>query len=64
MGPLVGVRTWGGVIGIDSRYSLVDGTVVTQPRYSFWLEGHGWGVENHGVDPDIEVVMTPQDRAA
>ncbi|MFI6385963.1 PDZ domain-containing protein [Nonomuraea sp. NPDC050540] len=65
IGPLVGTRTWGGVIGIDSRYSLVDGTVVTQPRYSFWLEGgHGWGVENYGVDPDIEVVMTPQDRVA
>ncbi|MEV4101958.1 PDZ domain-containing protein [Nonomuraea sp. NPDC049649] len=64
IGPLVGVRTWGGVIGIDQRYSLVDGTVVTQPRYSFWLEGHGWGVENHGVDPDVEVVITPQDRTA
>ncbi|WP_219508331.1 S41 family peptidase [Nonomuraea ceibae] len=64
IGPLVGVRTWGGVIGIDSRYSLVDGTAVTQPRYSFWLEGPGWGVENHGVDPDIEVVITPQDRVA
>ncbi|MFG1698977.1 PDZ domain-containing protein [Nonomuraea sp. NPDC049309] len=64
IGPLVGVRTWGGVIGIDSRYSLVDGTVVTQPRYSFWAEGPGWGVENHGVDPDVEVVITPQDRAA
>ncbi|SEM52228.1 S41 family peptidase [Nonomuraea pusilla] len=64
IGPLVGTRTWGGVIGIDSRYSLVDGTVVTQPRYSFWLEGPGWGVENHGVDPDVEVVATPQDRAA
>ncbi|MEV0384113.1 PDZ domain-containing protein [Nonomuraea sp. NPDC050643] len=64
IGPLVGVRTWGGVIGIDSRYSLVDGTRVTQPRYSFWLDGPGWGVENHGVDPDIEVVMTPQDRVA
>ncbi|MGW2153122.1 S41 family peptidase [Nonomuraea sp. NPDC001699] len=64
LGPLVGTRTWGGVIGIDSRYSLVDGTVVTQPRYSFWLEGPGWGVENHGVDPDIEVVITPQDRVA
>ncbi|WP_328808119.1 S41 family peptidase, partial [Nonomuraea antri] len=38
IGPLVGTRTWGGVIGIDSRYSLVDGTMVTQPRYSFWLE--------------------------
>ncbi|TMR88547.1 S41 family peptidase, partial [Nonomuraea basaltis] len=64
IGPLVGTRTWGGVIGIDSRYTLVDGTRVTQPRYSFWLEGPGWGVENHGVDPDIEVVITPQDRAA
>lgn len=64
IGPLVGVRTWGGVIGIDNRYTLVDGTVVTQPRYSFWLEGPGWGVENHGVDPDVEVVMTPQDRVA
>ncbi|MEV0595404.1 S41 family peptidase [Nonomuraea cavernae] len=62
IGPLVGTRTWGGVIGIDSRYSLVDGTVVTQPRYSYWLEGQGWGVENYGVDPDVEVVMTPQDR--
>jgi tricorn protease len=64
IGPLVGTRTWGGVIGIDSRYSLVDGTVVTQPRYSFWLEGEGWGVENHGVDPDVEVVVTPQDLVA
>jgi tricorn protease len=64
LGPLVGTRTWGGVIGIDSRYQLVDGTRVTQPRYSFWLEGHGWGVENHGVDPDVEVVTTPQDRVA
>ncbi|MFB4281435.1 PDZ domain-containing protein [Nonomuraea sp. MTCD27] len=64
IGPLVGTRTWGGVIGIDSRYSLVDGTRVTQPRYSFWLDGPGWGVENYGVDPDIEVVITPQDRVA
>ncbi|MFI6321811.1 S41 family peptidase [Nonomuraea sp. NPDC050556] len=64
LGPLIGTRTWGGVIGIDMRYALVDGTVVTQPRYSFWLEGQGWGVENYGVDPDIEVVITPQDRVA
>ncbi|GIH47113.1 tricorn protease [Microbispora rosea] len=64
IGPLVGTRTWGGVIGIDSRYWLVDGTVVTQPRYSFWLEGEGWGVENHGVEPDVEVVATPQDLVA
>jgi tricorn protease len=64
LGPVVGTRTWGGVIGIDGRYSLVDGTSVTQPRYSYWFEKFGWGVENYGVDPDIEVVATPQDRVA
>jgi tricorn protease len=64
IGPVVGTRTWGGVVGIDMKYELVDGTSVTQPRYSFWLEGKGWGVENYGVDPDIEVPVTPQDRVA
>ncbi|ACU34631.1 peptidase S41 [Actinosynnema mirum DSM 43827] len=64
IGPVVGTRTWGGVIGIDMRYSLVDGTGVTQPRYASWFAGPGWGVENHGVDPDVEVVITPQDRVA
>ncbi|WP_320776867.1 S41 family peptidase [Streptomyces sp. CRN 30] len=64
LGPVVGTRTWGGVIGIDSRYRLVDGTLVTQPKYAFWLEGYGWDVENHGVDPDVEVVQRPQDHAA
>ncbi|MFF4499788.1 S41 family peptidase [Streptomyces sp. NPDC001401] len=64
IGPLIGTRTWGGVIGIDSRYRLVDGTLTTQPKYAFWLEGYGWGVENHGVDPDVEVVQRPQDYAA
>ncbi|MGW1722824.1 S41 family peptidase [Streptomyces sp. NPDC002306] len=64
IGPVVGTRTWGGVVGIDSRYHLVDGTLITQPKYAFWLEGYGWGVENHGVDPDVEVVQRPQDHAA
>jgi tricorn protease len=64
LGPVVGMRTWGGVIGIDMRYQLVDGTTVTQPRYSFWFNGLGWSVENHGVDPDVEVPITPQDWAA
>ncbi|GAB3446050.1 S41 family peptidase [Actinophytocola sediminis] len=62
IGPVVGVRTWGGVIGIDMRYHLVDGTLVTQPKYATWLRGPGWGVENHGVDPDVEVQLTPQDH--
>ncbi|EWC62753.1 putative protease [Actinokineospora spheciospongiae] len=62
--PVVGVRTWGGVIGMDMRYRLVDGTLVTQPRYAIHLDGVGWGLENRGVDPDVEVVMAPQDHAA
>lgn len=64
IGPVVGLRTWGGVIGIDGRYTLVDGTSVTQPRYALWFEGTGWGIENYGVDPDVEVDITPQDWAA
>ncbi|GAA3061062.1 S41 family peptidase [Actinokineospora globicatena] len=64
IGPVVGTRTWGGVVGVDMRYRLVDGTLVTQPRYATWMEGTGWGMENHGVDPDVEVVMTPQDHVA
>ena len=47
-------------MGIDGRYTLVDGTAVTQPRYAFWFDTVGWGVENHGVDPDVEVAKPPQ----
>ncbi|WP_457029856.1 S41 family peptidase [Kitasatospora sp. P5_F3] len=63
IGPVVGTRTWGGVVGIDGKYSLVDGTGVTQPKYAFWLEGYDWGVENHGIDPDVEVVIAPHQWA-
>lgn len=61
LGPLIGKRTWGGVIGIFPRHALVDGTVTTQPEFSFWFEDVGWGVENYGTDPDIEVDIKPQD---
>jgi len=61
LGPLIGKRTWGGVIGINPRHSLVDGTITTQPEFSFWFNDVGWGVENYGTDPDIEVDNTPQD---
>ena len=64
LGPLIGKRTWGGVIGIWARNRLVDGSVVTQPEFSFWFEDVGWGVENYGTDPDIEVDIMPQDYAA
>ena len=64
LGPVVGTRTWGGVVGIDGYHWLVDGTGITVPRYAIWLEGYGWAVENHGVDPDVEVVTSPEDYAA
>lgn len=63
--PVVGTRTWGGVIGIDAKYTLVDGTGVTQPKFAFWFAGGiGWGVENYGVDPDVEVTIPPHEWAA
>jgi tricorn protease len=65
IGPVIGARTWGGVIGIDGAgHELVDGTRVTVPRYAFWFDEHGWSVENYGVDPDTEVLITPDDWAA
>ncbi len=64
LGPVVGTRTWGGVIGIEGRQGLVDGTTVTVPRFAFHFDRYGWGVENHGVDPDVEVLITPDDAAA
>jgi tricorn protease len=66
LGPVVGTRTWGGVIGIDGLpgHELVDGTAVTVPRYAIWMDGYGWELENHGVEPDVEVIASPGDWAA
>jgi len=64
LGPLVGVRTWGGVIGIWPRAALVDGSVTTQPEFSMWFQDIGWALENRGADPDIMVEIRPQDHAA
>ncbi|GLW06513.1 tricorn protease [Microtetraspora sp. NBRC 13810] len=64
LGPLVGKRTWGGVIGIWPRHRLADGTVTTQPEFSFAFDDVGWRVENYGTDPDVDVDITPQDYAA
>lgn len=61
IGPLIGKRTWGGVIGISPYYNLSDGGLTTQPEYSFYFIDVGWKIENYGTDPDIEVEITPQD---
>ncbi len=61
LGPLVGKRTWGGVIGYnDVLVPLADGTVTTQPEFSFWFTDVGWGVENYGTEPTTDVDYPPQ----
>ena len=64
IGKLVGTRTWGGVVGIWPRHALVDGSETTQPEFSFWFADVGWGVENYGTDPEIEIDNAPQDAVA
>ena len=64
LGPVVGTRTWGGVIGFTDLHALVDGTHLTIPQLAFSFNDYGWGVENYGVDPDVEVLFTPDDWAA
>jgi tricorn protease len=61
---VVGTHTWGGVIGCDLRHDLVDGTVAAQPKYAAWFPGVGFGVDNRGVEPDVEVFIAPHDWAA
>jgi tricorn protease len=63
LGPVVGTRTWGGVIGFDEMRELVDGSQITIPQLAFSFDKLGWGVENYGVDPDVEVDITPADWA-
>ncbi|MFE7975201.1 S41 family peptidase [Streptomyces shenzhenensis] len=63
LGPVVGQRTWGGVVGITGRHRLGDGTVITVPMNAAWFDAYGWSVENHGVSPDVEVLRTPLDWA-
>jgi tricorn protease len=63
LGPVVGQRTWGGVVGMTGRHRLGDGTVITVPMNAAWFEAYGWSVENHGVEPDLEVLRTPLDWA-
>ncbi|MFJ4621465.1 S41 family peptidase [Streptomyces sp. NPDC088812] len=63
LGPVVGQRTWGGVVGMTGRHRLGDGTVITVPMNAAWFDAYGWSVENHGVAPDVEALRTPLDWA-
>ena len=59
LGPLIGTRTWGGLIGISGVPDLVDGGGVTVPTFGIYSTDGRWIVEGHGVEPDIEVVRRP-----
>lgn len=59
LGPLIGTRTWGGLVGISRGMPFTDGGGVTMPDFGVYSTDGRWVVENHGVDPDIEVENTP-----
>lgn len=64
VGPLVGTRTWGGLVGIWNYPPLMDGGSVTAPRGAIYGLHGEWEVENHGIAPDIEVENDPASVAA
>jgi len=59
LGPLIGTRTWGGLIGIPRNFPLIDNGTVTAPEFGIFDLGGKWVVENRGVEPDIEVDNRP-----
>jgi tricorn protease len=59
LGPLIGKRSWGGVVGITNRGQLIDGGVVNVPEFGFTNTKGEWIIEGYGVDPDIEVDNDP-----
>ncbi|HXX45320.1 MAG TPA: PDZ domain-containing protein [Candidatus Acidoferrales bacterium] len=60
IGPLIGMRTWGGLVGIGGYPALIDGGRVTAPRWAIYGTKGQWEVENHGVDPDVEIDLDPK----
>jgi len=63
LGPLIGMRTWGGLIGMTGTPSLVDGGNVTVPTFGIYDRTGKWIIEGYGVDPDIEVIDHPSAMA-
>jgi len=59
LGKLIGTRTWGGLVGLSGNPGLIDGGYAAVPTFGFYEKDGTWGIEGHGVDPDIEVVDDP-----
>jgi tricorn protease len=64
LGPIVGTRTWGGLVGNLGIHTLMDGGTITAPNIAGWTPQDGWVIENEGVPPDVEVEETPQSMLA
>ena len=60
LGKIIGKRTWGGLVGVLGFPTLMDGGYITAPNVGFWTEREGFGVENIGVPPDIEIEQNPK----
>lgn len=63
LGKLIGMRTWGGLVGISGNPQLIDGGNITAPTFAFYERDGTWGIEGHGVDPDLEVIDDPAKMA-
>ncbi|MBL8760629.1 MAG: PD40 domain-containing protein [Phycisphaerae bacterium] len=64
IGKLFGTRTWGGLVGISGNPGLIDGGGISVPTFGFYKTDGNWGVEGHGVDPDVEVIDDPSKLSA
>ena len=63
MGPIIGTRTWGGLVGVSASLPLIDGGVITAPDYRIYDNEGRWVIENVGVEPDITVDLHPAEVA-
>ncbi len=59
LGPLIGKRSWGGLVGIGGYPTLIDGGTITAPRWAIYGTNGAWEVENEGIPPDIDVEQDP-----
>jgi tricorn protease len=64
LGPVIGTRTWGGLVGISRNIPLIDGGNVTFPEFGIYSLDGEWVVENYGVDPDIVIDNLPHEEIA
>ncbi len=60
IGPIIGKRTWGGLVGIGGYPNLIDGGSVTAPHFAFYTPEGKWDIENRGVAPDVELDLDPK----